>query len=487
MKLAALIPFIFLSIFVISVLSSPALAYYDLNVSDDSYVREDYANSNYAYDTSFGVQGLVNYLNRAYVAVDLSSIPVGQTVINATLFLKNNGGAFPSNPLTYPQHNNTSILAYNTTYFNETNITWNNMPSEDTFQDNVSNAGYYYAWQPFDITEAVKTAYDNSQSVYIELKYANETYTDQINWIWKSKQYVNENPYLRVYTADETGCSGYDNGAWCNEYDLRRPCCYSETIGDYLFMEPPQCTFDTSNCYDLYGEVPNMMEDLGTDFTVYNSSVDGCIQEYSACPSGYLCSQFYNSETHLFEGKVSCYGTSTGEWVYYNESGDAFNGTEYIESYSTCDTFNAWIYNNSWSCRINGCQWCPLALTCIGTEGDCSSLITSSNCTNSSTVCYNQYCNIVSCTTNNIQTWAQSFNRGTGVPIASEILAFVLALGFGMFIFLKTKSKTLETFLVPFLSIVTIFCLPGIEFIPVWVLLLEAMMIFVLVFFKVKG
>jgi len=484
MKLAALIPFIFLSIFVISVLSSPALAYYDLNATDDAYTRSFEPAKNFGTSVAATISQSINWyitggVQYGFIAFDMTEISYSETISNASLSLSVHS---------FDAYN---ISVYNTTYFSETNITYNNQPLNDTLQINYllgSQNEATYDYVVLDVTTSAQSAHENNETLYLMIRPTDlEQNTTIYDNAWWSKELGVHYPYLRIDTLSGEGCSSYDDGSWCDDYDLRRPCCYSETISDYLFMEPPQCTFDTSNCYDLYGEVPNMVEDLGTGFTVYNSSVESCIQEYSSCPAGYLCSQFYNSETHLFEGKVSCYGTATGEWVYYNESGDAFNGTEYIESYSTCDTFNAWIYNNSWSCRINDCQWCPLALTCIGTEGDCSSLITSSNCTNSSTVCYNQYCNIVSCTTNNIQTWAQSFNRGTGVPIASEILAFVLALGFGMFIFLKTKSKTLETFLVPFLSIVTIFCLPGIEFIPVWVLLLEAMMIFVLVFFKVKG
>lgn len=484
MKLIYLLPFLFLFILISSI---PGYAYYDINATDDSYVYNSSANTNYGSQTSISIENLAGSLMHTFIAFDLSSIPANETITSATLYLYNFGGAKPTAD-GYPMHNDTRVLVYNTTYFNESNITWNNQPTKDILQDNKTNPyNYVIGYQNFSVLDAVMTSYTSSDVVYFYLKYDNETRTTSgwNRWTWYSKEAV-WYPFLRIETVSGSGCSGYEDGAWCDSYDLRLPCCYSDTIGDYITLSPPGCTFDTSNCYDLYGEIPNQINDLAPGFTVYNSSLDDCIQEYSSCPAGYVCNQFWNDDISQFEGKVSCYGTSTGDWIYYNESGDTFNGTEYILNNTVCDTFNSWIYNNSWTCTINHCQWCPLSLTCVGADADCDSLVVSPNCTNTTTICYNSYCNIVACTTNSVQSWGNSFNQSMGTPIATNIVAFVLALGISLVIFLKSKTKRLETFIIPFLSILGFFSLPGIEFFPWWFLLVEVLLVVMMVFFKVR-
>jgi hypothetical protein len=63
-----------------------------------------------------------------------------------------------------------------------------------------------------------------------------------------------------------------------------------------------------------------------------------------------------NPSTKQFEGKVSCYNGQNGSAYYYDENGDLFNGTDYIENLTNCTLPTQ--YTNSWTCINANCNWC---------------------------------------------------------------------------------------------------------------------------------
>lgn len=267
-------------------------------------------------------------------------------------------------------------------------------------------------------------------------------------------------------------CGGYDDGAWCTEYNLTLSCTF---------------TNDIQPCYDVYTEQPNPFNATQRTFKVYNSSAMNCVQELLECPADYMCVQYLNPVTHQYEGKVECYNGQTGDAYYYNETGDSFDGTSYTAGLTENACEFPSLYTNSWTCQVNYCKWCSLPQQCTYPLTDCDSLMTSANCTNTTTTCYDQYCNYVDCAgtgTSNLRNW---LNQSMHSEFGSDIIALIVSSFVAIMAFMNIDkdSKNPTILFGTFMLAASVCSFVGL--LTAWFLVLEGALIFVLIFWKVRG
>ena len=302
--------------------------------------------------------------------------------------------------------------------------------------------------------------------------------SDSTTWLYA---YFDQRAYRMNWTAidnetySEDYCGGYTDGAWCDDYNLTMACIY---------------TNDIQPCYETNDE-PNPFDATKRAFTIYNTSEEDCLLAdctTGLCPIDYMCVQYFNPVTKEHEAKVQCYNGQNADVVYYNETCQEFDGINYTINITAdaCETPD--IFNNSWTCSLNYCYWCSKAQLCTFDADTCDILIYSSECTNTSTTCYNQYCNHIICDDDQIQELSNWLDDSLDSQFGSELTALLFAgIISGVFFVYSgdKKHKKLEYFIIPMLFILACFSLVGMF--PIWFLLLEVLMIAMFMFFKVKG
>lgn len=452
MKLLTLLPFLFFLILFIS----PVLAYYDVNATEDTMLDQFNPSTSYGAEVSITIGTLINNNWRGLYAFNLSSVPYDESITSSNISLK------------YAGFNNaTEILfvVFNTTQFFEANATWNNQPDVDTLQDNLS-VGVAMLTN-FSVLEATKTAHQQNTTLYLLIRADQENTSTRNSRTWYSSEQPTYEPTLRIETESGGGCSGYTNGSWCDDYNLTLSCTYTQGI------QP---------CYDVYTENPNPYNDSLRTFTTYDDTEPDCILSINSCPVGYMCVQYWNPVSHEYEGKVECYNGQDGSAYYYNETGDQFNGTEYTLGLTTDACDDPSIFTDAWSCIVGYCYWCVKYDVCVAKEADCSYLV-NTTCTNTSTTCYDKNCNYIMCSNDAVQQLKAWTNASMGTQFGADILALIIATMFGIGAFMATKMKEINALLVVFLIVAGAEAFIG--FLTPWFLMLEAVAVGVLLFFKV--
>lgn len=134
--------------------------------SDDSPVQEGapsspdpsnlYLGAGRYHDFSYGANGRV----RSYIRFNLSSIPSGSTIVQATLRLNHRGGS------DYPGQSRTLTLYRVTGSWSESTVTWNNKPGYAGSIGSFSTVYNFIGWRELDLTTQTRKWVDGSHSNY---------------------------------------------------------------------------------------------------------------------------------------------------------------------------------------------------------------------------------------------------------------------------------------------------------------------------------
>ena len=496
MKHYLLIPLFFFFLF----LSMPAMASTitldSSNDLSDSYMAEAAPTTNYGttYFMSVTTQPSSNYYS--IIKFNTSLIPSGATINSATLYLYKRVGPVSR----YHQIYNVSNA------WNETNITWNNMPSATTLNDNKST-GTSGSWVSFNVTLGMATYSKNQTSFLIKDSIANSSTGYSLSY--DTKENGNFMPYMVVNFTLLNNCTTEIIGTYCDPIELAQ---YGSTR---VIVTTP-------------------------DYT--------CLNDKSyLCPSGSLCTQItpqVNITTPLIENFTDC---SKCFYVYALAGilgnppllktncpnnpecnpGISSNGSAYFSSclwgplnplLVTCPgvfTTPSTTTPASFEQYTAGCYdptigWVPIAIDQNGNQTTINDLTISifgnnttlatpqlTNCPNSTTSCYivnNSVCVPVTCTPttgysgpNSITSLGAAVNSQLGTPYGTSVISFMASAALGMFIFIKTKGKKLEAFIVPFFLVMGGFSMPGVEFFPIWIFLVMVVFSGVLIFWKARG
>jgi hypothetical protein len=380
-KIQLVLPFFLLFFFLLSTNAFGATII--VNASADSEVSNLSAHANYNFGILYYMMAGTNlnsgnpYAYRSYMRFNLSSVPVNSLINSAELYVYKMPTSFYGSTFVIDAYNTSPYnTTGTTTFWNEgtlgtggnylcgsrckldQNITWTNKPASDVYQSNATiyNSSTPSGWITFDVTGAIAESYATTNMTSILLK----SDTESAGWIgFYTKEYGSYLPYLSIIynmtdcisqcgicgcTPDATGCLTHDvNGTWCDDYNLTLPCTYDGLV-------------NATPCYDILNEILNPYNTSKNTFTTFKTDDATCGIVPNQCPANTMCVQFWNNNNKEYEGKIQCYDGTTGEGIFYNETGDIFNGEEYIEGYSTCD--NPFLWNNSFMCIIKNCQWC---------------------------------------------------------------------------------------------------------------------------------
>lgn len=303
---------LFLFLFVI--LSVPAFAYYDIEPFGDSQVAQINPTTNYGSHLGLAVAGSNSpqYAYYSFLAFNLSSVPFTEEIIGAELFLNVMSGINESL--------NSSV--YNTTYFYENNITWNNKPLNDTYQDFSNVNASVYDYVNFTITNAVIHTRANNETLYLMVKPFNES-IEFLGSYWARESGIRV-PYIRIMTASGSGCNAPDEyviGSACldeNTYYTNDGCNYTTTdcpTGSYCVQLTPQINA-TSDLYENYTSC-QITTYLGTKINCWNICFWGsvvwsnCVDEgCKVCPDerggirygstyGYFTDTYYTNQSSV--------------------------------------------------------------------------------------------------------------------------------------------------------------------------------------------
>lgn len=214
----ALLFFIFLFLFIVS----PAYAtVINITASADSYVSEHYPTTNYGYTQNIWVITSNNTTYNSgdqygYFMFDLSDIPSGSTIVNATLNLVQQTASTSG---TY------DLLVYNTTLsWNESNITWDTKPSNSVLQKNFSrifSSGAHW-WDPIEVTNAIQSALQsNKSSLMIRFDISNLSVPKTAAFYNASYGYTPGNHLNVNFISNASGfvCNTTTIGSYCDPND----------------------------------------------------------------------------------------------------------------------------------------------------------------------------------------------------------------------------------------------------------------------------
>lgn len=461
-KTLIVLPFFFLFL----LLSLPVMAV-TIETDNDAYVYQYFPNTNYGTQTGIAIRSYAGNNMRAFVSFDLSA----QTdITEATLYVYRIASV--NNPSGY------NYTAYNTTDgFVEGTITWNNQPDADVAQSTLMMGGTMPDWYTFNVTDAAIAAEGSNLTIVIIDD--NESAATQYGWSFVAHEYSAYSDYISYLdlavngTSNSSACgniTGFINGTVCYENDANHMVYY------------------------------------------YN---DGCNINFSICPTNSICSQLtpqMNVTSELVENYVSCEIVTTlgfrvqcfnicfpgrDDPVFSNCVDDGCKHCSINAGNYTGYNIQTWITNQTSvsvpsytiACIdrdtgravqiINNTGQNTTEEELLTTAGNNITLIppsglvnASEGCVNTSSVCYDSYCNIVDCPPNSFSSLGAWINQGMGSPYATELISAIIAAGFGMFFFMQSKEKRIEAFAIPFISVLIIFSLPGIEFFPSWMLIL---------------
>jgi len=364
----------------------------------------------------------------------------------------------------------------------------------------------------------------------------------------EASTYINSPLYKYLYGALDAQISSINDmfgiKSTCNRtwYDLIK----NNTGSTLAFIYDGYCISGTSRVYlgDFSG-IENYTSDCnyngepsGTtcaDANIYRTNTDGCHVIYESCPSGTLCTAFtpvINATTDigLVENWTGCSIKTAGGAIipcsnvcynsvllYSNCQGYAnapsecmqcpdSNGGFYVNStygfytknwYSNQTTFSA--SGNTIGCFNPTTSTYDNIINTLGNATDEIGILTHAGnnvteattvnnvCVNTSTSCYDASCNPVTCYSGNdaVQSTRAWFNAGLGTPFGADIISLISSGIISIWLFIVSKEKKIEVIMGVFLLVAGVFSFIG--FLTSWFLVLEAGMIFVLIFWKVRN
>ena len=181
-----------------------------MNVTADTYVSDKYSNTNYGTSTVLVVAANESDLRRVFTLFNLSNMEANKIMLSAKLMLYITAAPYKTgaNETTLPVVR--AYRAYNTTTgYNETNITYNNEPDQDTMQDNVTIFTTPGVWISWDVTEAAKSAYNSSSkllSIMVRDDDQNVESNETLTSNFTSKEYDPDfQPYLKITYSSVEG------------------------------------------------------------------------------------------------------------------------------------------------------------------------------------------------------------------------------------------------------------------------------------------
>lgn len=466
---------------------SNANAYFNIETVNDAYIwelhKDSTYNSGYLWVGSY-LDGTYPRNERAFISFNISTLPTNVSIDDAILYMRIYG-------LSSIGWNVTVLNVYNTTGFNESTVTWNNQPALGTLQDNKTILSTdSYKWINFSVTDALKTAYGSNSSIYFAVKTDKENYTgvDFYSFGFYAHEAGAYMPYLLIYTSGGEGC-------WEGEqFPLGTTCADSSNYRTNL-----------DNCHVTLGSCPSGT--LCTAFTpVINATPDiGLVENWTGCslriasganiPCTSVCYNNYllysNCQGYTTDPEcLQCPDANGGFYrnsVYgYYTKGWYSNQSTFSASGNTIGCFNP--ITSVYDEIINTIGNITTEIGILTQAGNNITEVTTINnqCLNTSTVCYDASCNPVSCYIGNdsIQVARQWVNARLGTPFGADLVSLIASGIISIWIFINSKEKKIEVLLAPFLLIASACSFIG--FLTTWFLVLNAGLLFVLIFWKVK-
>lgn len=448
-----------LFLFLFIILSAPALAYYDIDVIADAHIDEYNPSSNFGSGIAGTVGSLTGNNWRILYAFNISEIPFGETIISAELRIKE---------ATYYNATTMYLSVFNTSYFNEYNVTWNNQPAEGTLQTNISVNYTIGEWHNFSVLQATQHARLNNQTLYLLIRSDENTSVRYSRTYWNREAGAGIEPYLYVQTAEGSGCNApaeYVEGSACfdrDTYYTNDGCNYTLTdcpTDSYCVQLTPQMNV-TSDLYENYTSC-QIVTTLGLRVNCYNLCFWGtvvsssCVEEQcKVCPDeqggfsigstyGFYTDTYYTNQSSVSvpSWTVAC-GYSNGTIAQViNETGDNTTVTEILTRAGNNITEVAPAGTDS-----------PPASADAGTAG--------------------------------LNDW---LDAGMGSSYGSDIISLIVAAACAILLFinLKDSDKGTTIFFGTFMLVASICSFIGI--LTPWFLVLEITTVGVMIFWKAKG
>ncbi len=179
----------------------------NISVSEDSWVKEYYPDTNYGSEPVFTVGVFRSDRNRIWLKYDLSSLPSEIDIINAKIWLW--GTAF----VVGAENDRIAVALSSNDSWSESIITWNNQPTyESTLTKSVVEAEDH--WESWIVTSAVENEYVGDKTVTFVLYEEPETIEEPNDLCLFNQKEADEihDPYLEVIYKILYSCTDTDGG-----------------------------------------------------------------------------------------------------------------------------------------------------------------------------------------------------------------------------------------------------------------------------------
>jgi hypothetical protein len=324
---------------------------------NQTYNSTNFGTTNYMWQTAYATSKM--YIGYPFFLWNSSMIPPSVTINSAYLYIYLQSAPPPNNP--------EIIDVYNTTLaWNETNITFVNMPANHTLISSESIKSFIngcgvgvncWGYRKINVTDALIHAYNSGQYMSIELRFHNETSdSNKGGWTWTSKEGGNK-PKLEIdYSVSDCIVSCGDCGCKAGTTE----CYVPPIVGSYCANEDG---------------LPNSVKTLP-----YSNCTN---TTYFACPSGTLCTQV----TPIFN------------FSNVTASGNIFENPAWVPANQAQYCNGCWFINAPLPCQGNPLSvcWTPIASNCFDSliplkfrlACDCQAASCSANIYNTSTTTFN--------------------------------------------------------------------------------------------------
>lgn len=399
-------------------LSLPVAALQTVNftIIDDSYIVEHKPTTNYGGAQNVWISAANNTTFTSgdefgYWMVNLSLLPSTAIVSSATFHVRQQ-----TSSSSYGTH---YMLLYNTTNnWQQNNITWAVRPTQSVLQSNFSHVHTSGTeWWSMNVTDAVQTAVTKNLSLM--LRYDENNLSSKPEVAFYNASY--NLPYLEVtFTQSNNDCNTVRLGSFCNAEEIAAQG-YATSINTYKDYtcqndETFLCPENTRCSQIAYAE--NITNTI-TDITDCSQCILVAIPAATVFDPEHKIIFSPNCKYVSQEYINSCY---CGSWwcsgnIYNNSLNNSYTIDQWVAgcwdsvSQKYVDVINSTGQNTSIGSLNN--QYCP----------GCTPINVAPNNTcqlkNTSTSCYDAFCNSVRCTS------------GSGSGIQSDNYADQIALGLG--------------------------------------------------------
>lgn len=449
----------FIFLFLIA-FSMPVHAYYDIDSYADAFLDQYNPNSNFPSSIGITVTSLTGNNQRGIYAFNLSVVPYGETIIGAEVLF---------DLVTYT--NNTSIYLniYNTSYFNEYNVTWNNQPSLDVLQTNKSVG---ITDLNMSVLDAVIHSHTNNESAYFILKTEENTTVTYQRTYWAREAGGGKEPTLRVYTASGSGCNvsdDYYTGSVCLDYNT-----YYTSDG---------CNYVTNDC---------PTGSLCTQVTPQVNVTTDLIENYTDCQV------FIGGALAPTSQKINCINVCFGDTVVYStcyDDGCKFCGDN-NGGWTLSSAYGYW--TNTYTTDSPTVSVPQYTVACINSTTGATVQVIDNLGNNTTIVDLLQQSgnNVTFIEPNDDAVISQSdegtaglkdwLNAGMGSSYGSDIIALIVAgvCAILVFINVREQDKSSSIMFGTFLLVASVFAFVGL--LTPWFLMMELLLIGVVIFWKTK-